>query len=125
MTSCCRPSELTGLLGHAADGWPATKLGDADVHLGDLRLTDLGDRDIITAGDRNDIIIGGAGLDVDYCRAVAAAVLLYLPWAVLMPLVGVGSFVLDGVFIGATWTRATLRVFDVSALGGPPSGDQR
>lgn len=40
--------------------------------------------------------------------AVVAIVLTYLPWAVLMPLVGVVSFVLDGVFIGATWTRALL-----------------
>ncbi|MDO9487381.1 MAG: MATE family efflux transporter, partial [Sphingomonadaceae bacterium] len=40
--------------------------------------------------------------------AVVAILLDYLPWAVLMPLVGVVSFVLDGVFIGATWTRALL-----------------
>lgn len=40
--------------------------------------------------------------------AVVAVTLEYLPWAVLMPLVGVVSFVFDGVFIGATWTRAML-----------------
>ncbi|CTQ50438.1 MATE family efflux transporter [Jannaschia donghaensis] len=35
-------------------------------------------------------------------RAVAAE---YLPWVWLMPLLGVGAFMLDGVFIGATRTR--------------------
>jgi len=35
-------------------------------------------------------------------RAVAAA---YLPWAVASPLVSVWSFQLDGIYIGATWTR--------------------
>ena len=29
----------------------------------------------------------------------------YLIWAVIMPLVSVWSYQLDGVFIGATWTR--------------------
>ena len=29
----------------------------------------------------------------------------YLPWAVAMPMVAVWSFLLDGVFIGCTWTR--------------------
>ncbi|MER5171690.1 MATE family efflux transporter [Thioclava kandeliae] len=30
----------------------------------------------------------------------------YLPWLVVMPLVSVGSYILDGIFIGATQTRA-------------------
>ncbi|HEX8621265.1 MAG TPA: MATE family efflux transporter, partial [Allosphingosinicella sp.] len=29
-------------------------------------------------------------------------------WAVLLPLLGVTSYVFDGVYIGATWTRAML-----------------
>ena len=40
--------------------------------------------------------------------AVAAATLAYLPWAVLLPLAGVTAYVFDGVYIGATWTRALL-----------------
>lgn len=48
--------------------------------------------------------------------AVVAVVLAYLPWAVLMPLVGVVSFVLDGVFIGATWTRALLATMAAAFL---------
>ena len=31
-----------------------------------------------------------------------------LPWLVLLPLVGAASFVYDGVYIGATWTRPML-----------------
>jgi MATE family multidrug resistance protein len=41
-------------------------------------------------------------------RAVVTTVLAYLPWAVLLPLLGVTSFVFDGIYIGATWTRALL-----------------
>jgi len=40
--------------------------------------------------------------------AVAATTLHYLPWAVLLPLLGVTSYVFDGVYIGATWSRAML-----------------
>lgn len=35
-------------------------------------------------------------------RALAA---LYLPWAALMPMFGVFAFEMDGVYIGATWSR--------------------
>jgi MATE family multidrug resistance protein len=40
--------------------------------------------------------------------AVVAATHAYLGWSILMPLIGTVSFVLDGVFIGAGWTRAML-----------------
>jgi MATE family multidrug resistance protein len=40
--------------------------------------------------------------------AVVATTLAYVPWAVLLPVIGVTSFVYDGVYIGATWTRAML-----------------
>ena len=39
---------------------------------------------------------------------VAATTLFYLPWAVFLPVVGVTAYVFDGVYIGATWTRAML-----------------
>ncbi len=39
---------------------------------------------------------------------VVATVDRYIGWAVLMPLVGFASYVLDGVFVGAGWTRAML-----------------
>ena len=38
----------------------------------------------------------------DEIRAIAA---VYLIWAVITPLVGVAAFQMDGVFIGATWSR--------------------
>ncbi|WP_256259031.1 MATE family efflux transporter, partial [Burkholderia ubonensis] len=44
-------------------------------------------------------------------RAVADR---YLPWAALSPVVSVWGFLLDGVFIGATQTRALLRAMVVS-----------
>ena len=34
-----------------------------------------------------------------------AAALSYLPWAALTPIAGVLAFQMDGVFIGATWSR--------------------
>jgi MATE family multidrug resistance protein len=39
---------------------------------------------------------------------VVATTLAFVPWAVLLPVVGVTSYVYDGIFIGATWTRAML-----------------
>ncbi|WP_181708372.1 MATE family efflux transporter [Chthonobacter rhizosphaerae] len=36
---------------------------------------------------------------------VRAAALAYLPWAALTPLAGVLAFQMDGVYIGATWSR--------------------
>jgi MATE family multidrug resistance protein len=40
--------------------------------------------------------------------AVATTTLIYVPWAMLLPLIGVTSYVYDGIFVGATWTRALL-----------------
>ncbi|WP_243455728.1 MATE family efflux transporter [Sphingosinicella sp. BN140058] len=40
--------------------------------------------------------------------AVTAATLAFLPWAMMLPLLGVASYVFDGIYIGATWTRALL-----------------
>jgi MATE family multidrug resistance protein len=40
--------------------------------------------------------------------AVVATTLAFVPWAVLVPTLGVASYVFDGIFIGATWTRAML-----------------
>jgi MATE family multidrug resistance protein len=40
--------------------------------------------------------------------AVTATTLAYLPWAMALPLLGVTSYVFDGIYIGATWTRALL-----------------
>jgi MATE family multidrug resistance protein len=39
---------------------------------------------------------------------VAATAISYLGWVALLPILGVVSFVLDGVFVGAAWTRAML-----------------
>ena len=54
--------------------------------------------------------LAGAPLAASFSTdpAVAATTLLYLPWAVLLPLAGVTAYVFDGVYIGATWTRALL-----------------
>jgi MATE family multidrug resistance protein len=40
--------------------------------------------------------------------AVVATTLTYVGWAVLLPVLGVSSYVYDGIYIGATWTRAML-----------------
>lgn len=39
-----------------------------------------------------------------------------LIWVILLPILSVGSFVLDGVFIGATWTREMRNTMVVSSL---------
>jgi MATE family multidrug resistance protein len=53
---------------------------------------------------------GGARFAASFSTdpAVVATTLAYVPWAVLLPLLGVASYVFDGIYIGATWTRAML-----------------
>lgn len=48
---------------------------------------------------------------------VVASVESYIGWAVVMPIVGVISFVFDGIFIGAGWTRGMLQSMAVSLAG--------
>jgi MATE family multidrug resistance protein len=40
--------------------------------------------------------------------AIIATISIYISWVILLPVIGVTSFVYDGIFIGATWTRAML-----------------
>ena len=46
---------------------------------------------------------------------VQAEARVYLPWVALAPLVGVTAWMLDGIFIGATRTRA-MRVAAIEAV---------
>jgi MATE family multidrug resistance protein len=48
--------------------------------------------------------------------AVAATVQAHLPWAILLPLIGVTSYVLDGLYIGAIWTRALLVTMTIAFI---------
>ena len=48
--------------------------------------------------------------------SVRATAVTYLPWMVLLPAVSVWSYWLDGVFIGATWSRAMLRAMLVASF---------
>lgn len=48
--------------------------------------------------------------------AVVAATLSWLGWVIVLPLLGLVSFVLDGVFIGAGWTRAMLLTMIAAVL---------
>lgn len=54
--------------------------------------------------------LGGARLAATFSLdpAVVATSAAYAPWLALLPLLGVASFVLDGVFVGAGWTRGML-----------------
>ncbi|MDQ7081344.1 MAG: MATE family efflux transporter, partial [Paracoccaceae bacterium] len=51
-------------------------------------------------------LAGGLNIDI-MTRAPEVRLLArdYLPWMVLAPLIGIASWMLDGVFIGATRTR--------------------
>jgi len=40
--------------------------------------------------------------------AVVATTRTYFPWAILLPVLGVSAYIYDGIYIGATWTRALL-----------------
>ena len=52
------------------------------------------------------LVFGQAVIDLmTTAEDVRAAALAYLPWAALTPIAGVLAFQMDGVFIGATWSR--------------------
>ena len=73
-------------------------------------------------------VAGGALIDVlTTAPEVREVARRYLPWLVLMPVVGVASWMLDGIFIGATLTREmrnamlpAVAIFGVAALTLPP-----
>jgi MATE family multidrug resistance protein len=76
--------------------------------------------------------LAGARLAASFSTApaVIAATAAYIPWAVAMPLLGVTSYVFDGVFIGSSWTRAmlismagALAVFGIALIAGRPLGN--
>lgn len=62
-------------------------------------------------------LLGGNVIDLlttnEVIRAVARE---YLPWGIIMPLVSVWSFQLDGIFIGATWSREMRNAMFLSLL---------
>ncbi|WP_265587693.1 MATE family efflux transporter [Sphingomicrobium arenosum] len=47
--------------------------------------------------------------------AVALSAMYYSPWLVVLPFAGVAGFIYDGVYVGASWTRALLLVMGGSA----------
>ena len=64
---------------------------------------------VIFSGGVTCLAFAGGGLFVDVVStspAVREAARAFLPFAALTPLVGAMAFEFDGVFIGATWTRA-------------------
>ena len=60
--------------------------------------------------------LGGGAMAASFTRnaQVAQAARDYAPWAAALPLLGVTSFVMDGVFVGAGWARAMLGTMAVS-----------
>jgi multidrug resistance protein, MATE family len=54
--------------------------------------------------------LAGGAIAAGFTRnaQVAQAARAYAPWAAALPLLGVTSFVMDGVFVGAGWARAML-----------------
>lgn len=66
------------------------------------------------------VLFAGGWLLIDLMAAdpgVREAARAFLPWAALSPLIGIASFMLDGIFIGATRTVAMRNAMIVSAAG--------
>lgn len=59
------------------------------------------------------VAIGPVVISFAATESVASTALAFAPWLVFLPFAGVASFIFDGVFVGASWTRALL----VSMLG--------
>lgn len=75
---------------------------------------------LITAGLITLVFVGAGGVIIDLLTSlddVAATARQYLPWLCLMPLVAVWSFLLDGIFIAATDTRAMQNTMAASVIG--------
>lgn len=94
---------------HAAEALAGRALGNRDA--GDFHA-------VVRAVMRWSLLVAGgytvvyllAGKGIIYLLSdlatVRAAAVRYLPWLIASPLVSVWSFVFDGVFIGATWSRS-------------------
>ncbi len=61
-------------------------------------------------------VFGGEALAARFSTdpAVIARAAQFVPWVMVLPLAGYASYVLDGVFVGAGWTRAMLGTMAVS-----------
>ncbi|MEM9972222.1 MAG: MATE family efflux transporter, partial [Pseudomonadota bacterium] len=61
-------------------------------------------------------LVGPAIIDMmTTSDAVRAEARIYLPWIVAVPLISAASYLLDGVFFGATWTR-DMRIATLQAV---------
>jgi len=80
--------------------------GDFDKTVRGILLRGIGTALIVTGlfALASGPIVGSFSTD----PAVVATVQRYDIWLLALPLAGVASFVMDGVFVGATWTRAML-----------------
>jgi len=75
---------------------------------------------LITAGLMTLLFAGAGGLIIDLLTSIddiASTARRYLPWLCLMPLVAVWSYLLDGLFIGATDSRPMQNTMIVSVIG--------
>ena len=64
------------------------------------------------------LLAGGPLIDfMTTAENVRAEATQYLPWAALTPLTGVLAFQMDGVYIGATWSRDMRNMMLLSLAG--------
>jgi MATE family multidrug resistance protein len=63
--------------------------------------------------------VGGDLLTASFSTSahVVATARAHVWWVVLLPVAGIASFVLDGVFIGSSWTRAMLLTMAAAIVG--------
>ena len=65
------------------------------------------------------LLIGGGSM-IDFTTeeaSVREAARVYLPWAAMIPIIGIWCYQLDGIFIGATGTRQMRNMAIVSVAG--------
>lgn len=63
-------------------------------------------------------VCGGALIDLlTTLPDLRAAARVYLPWVVVFPLIGIGAWMMDGVFVGAMQTAQMRRAMLISVLG--------
>ncbi len=103
----------------AAESLVGAAVGARNPALLDLTLRYISELGLITAGALSIVFYLGGGPIIDLltnAEPVREAARLFLPWAILAPVVSLWCYLLDGVFIGATCTGEMRNAMIISLL---------
>ena len=104
---------------HAIEALTGKRLGAKDVR-GFYRAIGAATLWSLATAAGFTLFFGVAGEQIIFAltslEAVREVAMIYLPWLIFLPLVGVWSFLLDGIFIGATQVKAMQNTMLISVF---------